>query len=165
MKRTSLTRKTPLQARSGLRRTPAETCRTRPRRPHRRATATGPSQTVRLLVKARAEGRCERCATRVLSLDDQARTWPVYPYSIHHRIPRGMGGTSRPELNQPGNLVLLCGTGVDGCHGWIESHRHAAAEAGWLLPTSTADPTTVPVVLWHGRPVYLLNDGTPKEKK
>ena len=54
-------------------------------------------------------------------------------YSIHHRCPRRMGGSSDVEINVPSNLVTLCGTGTTGCHGWIESHREQATEQGWLL--------------------------------
>lgn len=54
-------------------------------------------------------------------------------YSVHHRIPRGMGGTRNPEVNMPANLLVLCGSGTTGCHGWVESHRVLAREWGYLV--------------------------------
>lgn len=65
-------------------------------------------------------------------------------WSIHHRIPRGMGGTTDPRLNSPANLVLLCGSGTTGCHGSVEHYRDKARERGLLLWRSQ-DPETVPV--------------------
>jgi hypothetical protein len=44
-----------------------------------------------------------------------------------------MGGSKRPELNQPANLLVLCGSGTTGCHGRIESDRSDAIEAGIIL--------------------------------
>jgi hypothetical protein len=37
-------------------------------------------------------------------------------------------------VNLPANLVLLCGSGTTGCHGWVEAHRAAATRAGFLVP-------------------------------
>jgi hypothetical protein len=48
------------------------------------------------------------------------------PRSIHHRQPRGMGGTRGPEIHRLSLLVLVCGTGTTGCHGEIESRRSEA---------------------------------------
>ena len=75
-------------------------------------------------VRIRSAGHCERCGRSVLNI----------PASIHHRRPRGMGGTNDPVINTPENCVVLCGTGTTGCHGHIESHREIAIEEGWLLP-------------------------------
>lgn len=61
-------------------------------------------------------------------------------YSLHHRLPRSRGGKHTPE-----NLVTLCGSGVTGCHGWIESNRQLATEQGWLIPTGM-DPANWPVL-------------------
>lgn len=46
-----------------------------------------------------------------------------------HRRARGMGGTSNPQLAEPGNGVLLCRV----CHGWVEAHPETAANLGWRL--------------------------------
>ncbi|WP_431976103.1 HNH endonuclease [Micromonospora haikouensis] len=78
--------------------------------------------------------------------------------SIHHRRPRGMGGTRRADAHALHNLMLLCGTGVVGCHGWTETERTAARQRG-LLVHQDADPATVPVVLASGRVVLLDRHG------
>lgn len=44
-----------------------------------------------------------------------------------------MGGTRKPDSNSPANLLVLCGTGTTGCHGWIESHRLEGYENGIIL--------------------------------
>jgi hypothetical protein len=44
-----------------------------------------------------------------------------------------MGGSKNANLHRPGNLILLCGSGVDGCHGWVESNRDIARDHGYLL--------------------------------
>lgn len=44
-----------------------------------------------------------------------------------------MGGSKNEMLHKPANLILLCGSGVTGCHGWVESYRDEAREAGFLL--------------------------------
>ena len=66
---------------------------------------------------------CRRCGV------DVSRS----PSSVHHRLPRRMGGTRDPRSNDLRNLVLVCGSGTTGCHGWIESHRTEAYEQGWLI--------------------------------
>lgn len=78
---------------------------------------------VRALVRQRDGHRCLRCDRSILDS----------PASIHHRVPRRMGGTSDPRSDDPRNLVTLCGTGTTGCHGWVESNRNEARESGWLL--------------------------------
>ena len=81
-------------------------------------------------VQKRSHGMCERCGG--------------FGSNIHHRRPRGMGGTSTPE--DPTNLVMLCGSGTTGCHGWVESYRAKAWEQGWLVPRrDPREPTDVPV--------------------
>lgn len=96
---------------------------------------TGPTRTVRHTVKARASMCCERCSVPVAAM----------PHEVHHRRPRGAGGSSRPDTNLPSNLVLLCGTSTTGCHGFCESERDAAREQGWLVRQG-GDPAAVPVL-------------------
>jgi hypothetical protein len=67
-------------------------------------------------------------------------------WSIHHRIPRGMGGSKDPRINMASNLLTVCGTGTQGCHGEIESHRDRARERG-LLVWRSLDPSEVPVLV------------------
>lgn len=63
----------------------------------------------------------------------------------HHRRARGMGGTRRPETNQPQNLITVCA----GCHHRIEMNRAHAYRHG-LLVHQTENPAAVPVHTWHG---------------
>lgn len=97
----------------------------------------------------RAQGRCEVCGKIV------GRA----PYSIHHRKPRKMGGTRDETINTPPNLMLVCGTGTTGCHGWIESNRAQAAAAGYLIK-GNAKPEDTPITLHTGRRVSLTTIGT-----
>lgn len=69
-----------------------------------------------------------------------------------------MGGTRRPEINSPSNLLWLCGRTTDGCHGHVESYRAEALEHGWLLHDEEV-ASEVPVVLWDGRRVLLDDEG------
>lgn len=109
--------------------------------------STGPSQQVRELVWTRSGGRCERCGTALTGM-----------VSLHHRRARGAGGSRDAATNSPSNLLYLCGSGVNGCHGWIESFRLMSYGSGWLVH-SWDDPARVPVDV-HGRgPVLLTDDG------
>lgn len=77
--------------------------------------------------------------------------------SIHHRKPRRMGGTKDPAINQMSNLIVLCGSGITGCHGNIEKNRRWAYTLGYLL-TANDDPTQTPVLL-RKRWVLLTDEG------
>jgi 5-methylcytosine-specific restriction protein A len=105
---------------------------------------TGPDFWTRRAVQGRFGGRCARCGGPGVT--------------VHHRKPRGMGGTRDPAINYPSNLLWLCGNGTTGCHGWIEHNRASARRSGWLVPYGR-DPTQVPVRLWDRRLVLLDNDG------
>jgi 5-methylcytosine-specific restriction endonuclease McrA len=64
------------------------------------------------------DGSCCRCGS-VQNLD------------VHHRLPRRMGGASKPETSfGMANLVCLCRP----CHAQVESFREDAEAAGWLVP-------------------------------
>lgn len=108
---------------------------------------TGATQEVRQAVIARALFRCERCGDALSSA-----------MSIHHRRPRGMGGTKRIETNYTSNLLALCGTGTSGCHGWIENNRQEAYENGWLV-SQRDEPTQVAVKSFLYGWVYLDDEG------
>jgi len=78
--------------------------------------------------------------------------------NIHHRRPRGMGGTNRPDTNTLANLLLVCGAGnVMGCHGYLEKARTIALARGYLLPKEGPEsvPAEQPLVLPGGRRVLL----------
>jgi 5-methylcytosine-specific restriction enzyme A len=102
---------------------------------------SGPSDKTRRLVYDRARELCERCGA-------YARGG-----AVHHRRPRGAGGTRRPETNLPANLMCLC----EPCHLTIESRRDMARACGWLV-RQTQDPKCVPVLTVHGW-VFLDDEG------
>lgn len=83
-------------------------------------------------------------------------------YSLHHRVARGMGGSKAPWINLPGNVLTLCGSGADGCHGWTESgNRQQAYEWGYLIRRGNATfqlPESVKVLTHTGWRLFD-NDG------
>ena len=87
---------------------------------------------LRRLIHERDGGRCQRC-TRIIGSG---------PRSLHHRRPRGMGGSR--YANTAANLILLCGSGVTGCHGWVESNRFRAKQLRFLIPQGH-DPARTPL--------------------
>lgn len=109
---------------------------------------SGPTPATREAVAARAGYHCELCYTPIAG---QA--------SVHHRRPRRMGGTRRSDVNEPANLMLLCGSGTTGCHGWIESHRKQALADGVILYDRDI-PTDHPYRDRHGNWWTLSNDAT-----
>ena len=103
-------------------------------------------RTSQVIVRARAQDRCERCGTSTLTAGSQ----------VHHRHPRKVGGARRnPWINLPGNLLNLC----PGCHEWIEHHREDARDCGWLVPMGATISRDAPMLhALHGW-VYLTDDG------
>jgi len=76
---------------------------------------------------ARDGGRCQRCYGTAID--------------VHHRRPRGMGGTSDDYISYGlANLVSFCRK----CHDWVHAHPAASYELGWLVK-SGEDPAEVPV--------------------
>lgn len=101
----------------------------------------------RVVVAERDQDYCQMCGTRL---------WNQWR-SVHHRTPKGMGGSAL--LESPANLVTLCGLGnADGCHGKAHSNPHWARNHGWIVPRSL-NPLEVPVDMHDGW-FYLLEDGT-----
>jgi hypothetical protein len=80
----------------------------------------------------RANGQCEVRITGVC-LGDLG-----WIFSRHHRLPVGQGGKNTME-----NVVIACGDGTIGCHGYIEHHRAEAYDKGWLVRMGL-DPADVP---------------------
>jgi 5-methylcytosine-specific restriction endonuclease McrA len=106
--------------------------------------STDVPDSVRQLVYRRADGCCESCGVYV----------PVGRRELHHRRPRGIGGT-RPELtHRASNLLLLC----KACHALVERHRVRARDAG-LLVLQGAEPSRVLVTLHDGQQHALDDEG------
>lgn len=124
------------------------------RRNHRSPVRrTGPTpETVRLVAK-RDKGRCAVCGEQVQG----ERGWD---FSVQHRLRRGGGGTRRPWVNLPGNLVLACGSATTACHGRIEENPAWAREHGYRVDDGVTLPANTPIEhAVHGR-VLLADDGT-----
>lgn len=70
-------------------------------------------------------------------------------WSLQHREARGQGGTKRggrPWLTLPSNGVVLCGTGVTGCHGRTETVDRARAFAlGFAIRSGIRRPHEIPM--------------------
>lgn len=97
---------------------------------------TGFCTAIRRLIISRADFWCERCGGAL-------------GVEIHHRRPRGMGGTNRESTNTASAGLWLCRP----CHDRIESHRTEAYEYGWLV-RQTEEPRDIPV-LYRGILVTL----------
>lgn len=162
MKRTPMTRKAPLSPAALVPGSvpPDPTLRHRHQQPGgrpraerlagSRAKGNALPKQVRAAVYERDQSRCLRCGDHVGSSDR----------SIHHRKPRQMGGTSDPRIHALSNLVLLCGTGTTGCHGWIESNRAVARATGWLISRFEAAPESSVPLRFTDRITWLHDDGT-----
>ncbi|MFF4777496.1 hypothetical protein ACFY05_32035 [Microtetraspora fusca] len=121
-----------------------------------------------LLLLTRSGGLCEVRSPDCLTPGGLLAVLPRDLVSLHHRSGRRMGGTTNPAINSLANLVISCGHGTRGCHGWIEHHGYndpqggQAVTRGLLVPqgvpgklTAATDPTQVPLVLASGRRVRL----------
>ena len=91
--------------------------------------STGFPPIVRTLALERSGGRCEICNLWTSDIE------------IHHRRPRGMSGSRRPETNMVSNAFVLCGEH----HRHCESYRTQAFDNGWLVRQSHL-PVKVPVL-------------------
>lgn len=97
------------------------------------------------MVDDRDGRRCVRCGRSLYAVGG----------SRHHRKLRSQ--CTRVEKHQVQNLILLCGSGTTGCHGFVHKHPTIAYENGWCVK-SFQDQLEVPVRTWHGL-VYLTTDG------
>jgi hypothetical protein len=93
----------------------------------------------------RAHGCCESCGQYGAT-------------NAHHRQNRSQGG---PDTLS--NLLLLCGSGTTGCHGYITQSPEMAQVRGYTV-RSGENPADVPVQRWdrergYAAWVLLDNDG------
>ena len=117
---------------------------------------------VRREVIARDHSLCGWCGLYV----DTRSDW----YSLQHRRARAAGGSKRLDTNLHGNLVLMCGTGTTGCHGYVEDHPLEAMTRGFNIPGNWTDPALAPAlvpiqIVRHGHLVWVQLDnlgGTPR---
>lgn len=121
----------------------------------RRGTGPDDDTVITVLIRSRryyGERCCEVCGVQLQG--ERGVGW-----SCHHRVPRGMGGTTSAAVNAVPSLLLVCGSATTGCHGRIESDRAEAYANGWLV-SRYSDAATVPVTIDRGsRVVYLGSDG------
>jgi hypothetical protein len=114
---------------------------------------TGPTKAVRKLVLARDRYACVCCGRSVLG----------QPYSLQHRVARGMGGTSDPAINYPENLLTMLGTGTTGCHGRVESRSDPDDRKNGYWLHRGESPLLIPVRVFSGHgpgaEKYLTADG------
>lgn len=102
------------------------------------------------MLAVRSGQRCEWCGKPIRRTDVS---------SMHHRMPRGAGGTRREGIHSLAVLVLVHGHGTLGCHRYMEIRRDDARDRGFLishhLTREPIDPASVPLVLASGRRVLL----------
>lgn len=110
---------------------------------------------------ARSGGQCEGRTDWCLAPGGSVLGMAREKISIQHRRAQGVGGTSLAHANELANLLILCGTGVTGCHGWTETRERAAARArGLWIGHDYRDGALIPAAeypLWlhSGRRVLL----------
>jgi hypothetical protein len=169
VKRTPLTRRLPLLALPLARSSSLTRATARKPRPPATGHGVGSRPRAERLAGARPAGRNDIPAAvraRVLERDGLrclrcGASVAHGPRSVHHRQPRGMGGTSDPLVHRLSLLALVCGSGTTGCHGDIESWRARSRTLGWLISRfEPADPQTIPIYLDSGDVVWLHDDGT-----
>lgn len=111
---------------------------------------TGPTAVVVALVLSRDLCSCVVCGKELFG--ERGTDW-----SCQHRTGRRAGGTRRPWVNQPGNLVAIHGSGTSGCHGEVEGHPAWAEEYGWRVRDGVTRPSEV-VMLHAPRGLWLYVD-------
>jgi 5-methylcytosine-specific restriction protein A len=102
---------------------------------------TGPTAAVRQQVIERDHGLCARCRFQ--------------GNQIHHRRPRGLGGSTDPMINNVANLIFVCSP----CHLAIELHRERSYAQGWLLKHTPELPSEVALLDRTGRLFFLTEEG------
>lgn len=104
---------------------------------------TGFPEGTKALIHARSEGVCELIIPMICTGRAE---------QVHHRRPRGLGGTRAPEVSAASNGLDVCAA----CHRYVELNRAVAQTNGWLV-SQWASPAEVPV-LYRSRVRMLLTD-------
>lgn len=81
----------------------------------------------------------------------------VWGGNVHHRQMRSQAPKDAVHVVE--NLLLLCGSGTTGCHGWVHAHPAESYRKGWLV-RSWQSPPDVPVAYPGGGFFYLTERGT-----
>ncbi len=155
MKRSPLERKTPLASSTPLPRSNLAANQVghhKPRRARRRNT--GPPDKTVIQIAQRDGWACFRCG-------GACHGRRGVDWSVQHRRARGMGGSRRPDVNEPQNLILLCGsaTSPGGCHLRVEKRHPDDTGMGWSIKQSE-DPLYVPALHWQYGLIFLSADGS-----
>lgn len=111
-------------------------------------SATGFAPAVEAQIIARDLGCCARCGGHVVHLE-RVRAWV-----IHHRRPRGSGGTVIVWVNLAANGIVLCVR----CHEWVESNRRKARELGFLVLLNGIEKADEVPIEHKTLGLVLLND-------
>lgn len=106
---------------------------------------TGFPAAVKDLIHARSGGVCELLIPMVCTGRAE---------QIHHRRPRGLGGTHAPEVSAASNGVDVCAA----CHGYAEANRAEAQTNGWLV-SQWASPAEVAILYRSRTRMRLTDDG------
>lgn len=104
----------------------------------------------RVLLKSRCGGRCEAGTSHCIAPEGMLEEGRL---SVQHRRAQGAGGTSLDTVHGFANLLLVCGDGAIGCHGWIETQRRGEARSRglWIKHTTGDDRRPVPAELYPVR--------------
>lgn len=119
--------------------------------------------TVRRIFFDREGERCFRCR-RPLRWHERGFGW-----SVHHRMPRGMGGVGRADsdfarqIASITNGVAICGSGVTGCHGWAEKYRAIAEDHGYIVRRGIDTPAGTRIKRLDGSWWLLTESGLAVE--
>ncbi len=109
----------------------------KPPRARKRETGEFSPDTVDL-IWGRDKGLCALCGQPVYG--ERGVFW-----SVHHRHPRQMGGTSSSWVGAAANGLLLHGHGTGGCHGVVERDRAKWMHAGFLVPSGRMVAADIPI--------------------